>query len=400
MALLTIDPPTVPGKPSADAAIPALLRLGFRPFYLLAAVFAAIGVPLWIAVYRGAAPPVGNISLLWHVHEMVFGFAIAVVIGFLFTAARNWTGLWTPRGSQLAGLAALWIAGRLAMAFLDPLTAAVADLAFVPAAAWPIYRVLQRTGNKRNMVLVALLAVLTLANAFYHAAVLGWLQVSPLAPLEGAILVIVMIESILGGRVIPGFTRNAVPGSEPIVHDKRDRICLGLTLAAAISWLAGAPAPLAASLAAAAAAAQTLRLLGWKPWKTAGNPLLWILHLSYAWIPAGFALLAASLLGFVPDSAAFHALAVGSIAGLILGMMTRTSLGHTGRKLQAGRAELAMYVLIQAGALARLLAGLDVGGLYAVWLDAAAGLWTAAFVLFVAVYGGYLMRPRVDGREG
>lgn len=400
MALLTIEPPTVAGAPSPDAAIPALLRLGFRPFYLLAAVFAALAVPLWIAVYRGAAPPVGNVNLLWHVHEMVYGFAVAVVIGFLFTAARNWTGLWTPRAASLGLLAGLWIAGRLAMAFLDPLAAALVDLAFLPAAAWPVFRVLQRTGNNRNMVLVALLGVLTLANSLYHAAVLGWLQVSPLEPLEGALLVIVMIESILGGRVIPGFTRNAVPGSNPIVDERRDRICLALTFAAAIAWLADAPAPLGASLAAAASAAQVLRLIGWQPWKTARNPLLWILHLSYAWIPAGFALLAAASLGLIGDSAAFHALGVGSIAGLILGMMTRTSLGHTGRKLQAARPELLMYVLIQAGAVARLLAAFDAGGMHGLWLDAAAGLWTCAFLLFVAVYGRMLAQPRVDGRAG
>jgi len=400
MALLTIDPPTVPGKPSADAAIPPLLRLGFRPFYLLAAVFAAIGIPVWMSAYRGALPVPANISLLWHVHEMVFGFALAVVIGFLYTAARNWTGLWTPRGSSLALLAGLWLAGRLAMAFGDPHLAAMIDLLFLPAAAWPVYRVLQRTGNKRNMVLVGLLGVMTLANALYHAAVLGWLAISPLAPLHGAILVIVMIEAILGGRVIPGFTRNAVQGSEPIVHERRDRVCLLLTVGAALAWVAGLPAPLTAALCAAAGAAQFLRLLGWKPWRSAGTPLLWILHLSYAWIPFGFALLACAELGMIASSAAFHALAVGSIAGLILGMMTRTTLGHTGRKLQAGGKEVAMYVLIQAGAVTRFLAAIDAGGLRDIWLDSAAALWTGAFLLFIAVYARYLARARIDGREG
>jgi uncharacterized protein involved in response to NO len=400
MALMTIDPPSVPGRPSPDAAIPPLLRLGFRPFYLLAAVFAAIGIPVWMSVYRGAVPAIGNVSMLWHVHEMVFGFAVAVVIGFLYTAARNWTGLWTPRGTTLGLLAGLWLAGRVAVAFANPMLAAIVDLAFLPSATWPIYRVLQRTGNKRNMALVALLGVLTLANALYHAAMLGWAEISPLAPLQAGILVIVMIESILGGRVIPGFTRNAVQGSDPVVHERRDRVCLALTLGACLAWLADIAAPLTAALAAAAAAAQFLRLLGWQPWKTAGTPLLWILHLSYAWIPFGFALLACSALGFAPSSAAFHALAVGSIAGLILGMMTRTTLGHTGRRLQAGRQEVVMYLLIQAGALTRLLAALNAGGLYVIWLDMASLFWTAAFVLFIAVYGRYLATARTDGREG
>lgn len=400
MALMTIDPPTVPSKPSADASIPPLLRLGFRPFYLLAALFATLGLPLWMAVYRGALPPIGNVTVLWHVHEMVFGFAGAVIVGFLFTAARNWTGLWTPRGGALAALAGLWIAGRVAMLYAAPLPAAIVDLAFIPAAAWSIYRVLRRAGNRRNMVLVALLGLLALANACHHAALLGWMQVSPLAPLQGAILVIVMIESILGGRVIPSFTRNAVKNSNPLVHERRDRLCLTLTLAAALGWMSGLPAPLTAALCASAAAAQSVRLLGWQPWKSAANPLLWILHLSYAWIPLGFALLAVSALGLVASSAAFHALAVGSIAGLILGMMTRTTLGHTGRPLAAGARELWMYLPIQAGALTRVLAALDAGGAGVFWLDAATALWTAAFVLFVAIYGRYLVRPRTDGREG
>ncbi|TFW01803.1 NnrS family protein [Oxalobacteraceae bacterium OM1] len=396
MSLLTIqDPAGVPDTGPRHA----LFALGFRPFYLLAAAFAGVSIPLWLASYYGwSAFP--HVALAWHVHEMVFGFVIAVVIGFLYTAGRNWTGLWTPRGKALAALAVLWIAGRAAMLFAPPVLAALIDFAFLPAAAWPLYRVLKRSGNKRNMVLVGLLALLTLANGVFHAAALGVLPVSPLQPVYAAIMVIVIIEAVIGGRVIPNFTANAVKGSNPVQNAKRDRISMAFTAAAAIAWVAGFPAPATAALAIAAAVAQATRLIGWKPLCTLRNPLLWILHLSYAWIPLGFVMLALSQLGVVPQSAAVHLLAVGAIAGLILGMITRTALGHTGRMLKAGPAETAMYVLIQCGVALRLVAAMASGELRDVALLSAAGCWSAAFAVYVLTYAPYLFRPRVDGKEG
>jgi uncharacterized protein involved in response to NO len=402
MALLTIEEPHPTGTGSSGFGAHPVWRLGFRPFYLLAAVFAAISIPLWLARYFGVGMGgLSNVGLFWHVHEMIFGFAIAVVIGFVFTAGRNWTGLWTPRGTHLAALAGLWIAGRLAMLFASPLLAAVIDIAFLPAAAWPIYRVLQRSGNKRNMFLVGLLSLLTVANIVFHASVLGWLALNPLFAVQAAILIVVTIESVIGGRVIPGFTSNAVPGTKPVVDTKRDRICLVLTALASVSWIAGLPAPLVAALAFAASAAQILRLLGWKSYRTLHNPLLWILHLSYAWIPIGFLLLGLAAAGVVSASAAFHALTVGSMAGLIIGMMTRTALGHTGRMLKSGNSEFAMYALIQAGALTRVAAALNPT---AAWQQAALAIaavcWAAAFALFAIVYAPYLVRVRIDGKEG
>jgi uncharacterized protein involved in response to NO len=375
-----------------------VFRLGFRPFYLLAAAFAALSIPLWIARYFGELSVPASVDLNWHMHEMVFGFAIAVIIGFLFTAGRNWTGLWTPRRGHLAALAGLWIAGRLAMLLAPPVFAAVVDLLFLPFAAYPIYRVLQRTGNKRNMFLVGLLVLLTAINAVFHASVLGWLAVSSISPVQAAILVIVMIESVIGGRVIPGFTANAIPGMKPVTDAKRDRICLVLTALASLAWVAHLPGPLAGSLAVAAACAQTMRIAGWKPHVTLRKPILWILHLSYAWIPVGFFMLGLAAVGLASSSAAFHVLTIGSMAGLIIGMITRTALGHTGRPLTAGRSELAMYLLIQAGVVTRMLAAGNV--MRPAMLVATAALWSAAFVLYVAVYAPYLTAPRVDGRDG
>lgn len=398
--LLKIEEPDMPATFGSTLTNHPIWRLGFRPFYLLAALFAAASVPLWIAQYFGWLRGFPNVGLYWHMHEMMFGFAIAVIIGFLYTAGRNWTGLWTPRKGHLAMLAALWLAGRVAMLVAHPLVAALVDLAFLPLATWPMYRVIQRAGNKRNLFLVGLLGVLALSNAAFHLGALGVFEWNPAAAVQAAILIVVLVESIIGARVIPGFTANGAPGTKPIVNERRDHISLGLTVGTAIVWIGGFPAPAIAAFAAAAGCSQLMRLAGWKPHRTVGQPLLWILHLSYAWIPLGFFLISLSALHFVSASAAFHALAVGSMAGLIIGMMTRTALGHTGRPLRAGRQELLMYLLVQAGAIARLWAALDTHGLRDTLLLVAVACWAVAFLLYSIVYGPYLSQARIDGREG
>jgi uncharacterized protein involved in response to NO len=395
MSLMTIEE----REPAPVAAGPALLALGFRPLYLLAAAFAAVSVPAWVASYYGHGGPL-QVGLTWHVHEMMFGFVVAVVVGFLFTAARAWTGLWTPRGTTLGAIAGVWVAGRIAMAACPPPLAAVVDLAFLPVAAVPLYRVLKRANSRRNLFLVGLLGLLIVANATYHASVLGWLDVSPLRPIYAAILVVVLIESAIGGRVIPMFTSNAVKGVKTVSNPRTDKLALVFTAAAGAAWAFALPAVVTGLLALGAALFHGLRLAGWKPLCTLHNPLLWILHLSYVWIPVGFLLLALSQFGLVPQSAAVHVLAVGAIGGLILGMITRTALGHTGRPLAAGPKETAMYVLIQLGVFLRLVAALSPDSARDVPLVGAAACWSAAFAFYVIVYGPYLCRPRIDGKEG
>jgi uncharacterized protein involved in response to NO len=398
MALLNIeDPGTLAGAGNYQG--PAWLALGFRPFYLLAAAFAAVSVPVWLLNYLGL-PGMVQVDLAWHMHEMVFGFIVAVVIGFLYTAGRNWTGLWTPRGTHLAAVAALWLAGRGAMlAASGPLTALI-DIAFVPVAAWPLYRVLARSGNTRNMVLVFMLGLLTVANVLFHAAQAGLLSIAPTRPIYAALIVIVVIEAIVGGRVIPNFTGNALPGVKPVQNEFLDRNCMVLTALAGVAWAFGLPAIPAILLSLGAAFVQSWRLTLWHPLSTLRHPLLWILHLSYAWIPAGFVMLAASQAGLVPVTVAVHMLGVGAMAGLIIGMMTRTALGHTGRPLAAGRAEVAMYVLIQLGVVLRLGAAFAAGDWRTACLVAAGFCWSAAFLVYLASYGPRLCAPRVDGREG
>lgn len=382
----------------APGAGPALFALGFRPFYLLAAAFAAVSLPLWTAAQAGWHVP-ARIDMLWHMHEMVYGFAMAVIVGFLYTAGYNWTRLWTPRGWRLAAIAGVWIGGRAAMLLAPPLLAAAIDAVFLPLAALPLYRVLKQSGNRRNMFLVLLLGMLALSNLLYHAAALGWLRIDPLQPVHAAITLVVAIEAVIGGRVIPMFTANAVPGARPVQDARRDRTALGLTVLAGAAWVVSLPAPVTAVLALCAAVAQAARLAGWLPWRTWRNPLLWILHVSYAWIPLGFLALALAQYGVVTQSAALHLLTVGSLAGLVIGMITRTALGHTGRPLKAGRAETLMYILAQGAVLTRFAAAVAPGSRM-LWLVLATACWSACFLAYLAVYLPLLTAPRPDGREG
>jgi len=399
MTLLRIEEPL---HAAARASHP-LWRLGFRPFYLGAAAFAVLAVPLWVAQYLGWLPEhagqVLHLSFGWHMHEMVFGMAVGVVVGFLYTAGYNWTGLWTPTGARLRALAALWLAGRLAMLLAAPPLAIAVDLLFLPAAAWPLWRVMRQAGNSRNYFLVGLLGLLALANAVFHAASQGWIAVAPSAPVQGAVLVIVMMEAAIGTRVIPMFTRNGAPGTTPLVQPKLDRWSLGTLAATALAWVAAMPAWLFAPLALVAAALILLRLWRWQAMHTLHVPLLWIMHLSYAWIAAGLVLLALARCQLLGSSAGFHALTVGSMAGLILGMITRTALGHTGRPLKAGRGERAMFVLIQVSAVARVAAALDLGS-QPLLLTVSGACWTVAFLAYLAVYLPYLCTARTDGKAG
>jgi uncharacterized protein involved in response to NO len=398
--LLHIEEPANPAR--AWHAGHPLWRLGFRPFYLGAAWFAALAIPLWMAQYfgwiRGELASVLHVGFAWHMHEMVFGVAAAVVVGFLYTAAYNWTGLLTPVRGRLAALVALWLVGRVAMLLAPPLAAALIDWLFLPLAAWPLWRVMRRSGNRRNYFLVALLVLMALANGAFHAIALGWLALAPVVPIQAAILMIVMMEAAIGTRIIPMFTRNGAPGVTPLVQPVLDRISLGLVAAAALAWAVAAPAWLFSPLALAAAALVLLRLGRWQALRTLPVPLLWIMHLSYAWIAVGLVLLALASWQLVGASAGFHALAVGSMAGLILGMMTRTTLGHTGRPLKAGRAERAMFVLIQLSALSRVLSAL--GWDNPLVLLASAACWALAFGLYAAVYQPYLTGARIDGKAG
>jgi len=388
-----------PGKAPLFSRI-ALFRLGFRPFYLSAALFALIAVPLWLAAYGGRLGWLPAVNLLWHMHEMVFGFAAAVVIGFLFTAARNWTGLWTPRGGKLAAMAGLWLAGRVGMLTPWPLLAAALDLPFIALAMLPLYDVMRRSGKRGNLPLLALPGLLFAANLCFHASVLDWISWPPTRAVEAAILVLALLSTVIGGRVIPGFTANMAPGSAPKGSALAARANIALALAASVSWTAGLPAWPTAILAAASGALQLARVACWSPQRTLRYPLLWVLHLSYAWIGAGFLLLASAALGIGSVSSAMHAIAVGGMSGLMLGMMTRTTIGHTGHPMRAERSERLIFLSILCAAAARLLANVCPVEARHALLCLAGMAWASAFAVYLASFAPLLLNPRKDGREG
>lgn len=378
-----------------------LLRLGFRPFYLGGALLAALIVPLWVFMFLGglqltpSAPP-----LLWHAHEMLFGFAVAIIVGFLLTAGKAWTGLATPRGPWLGALALLWLAARLAAAVGPYALYAVLDVALLPCVALVLVRLLLRSRNHRNLPLALILVLLASANLTFHLAVLGVLPVSPISPLYAGLALIIMMECVMAGRVVPAFTMSVTPGLKLVANVWVERLALGLTGFGLALWvLAPAGLPTLAVLGLASAL-HLKRCLGWQPAITRDRPLLWILHASYAWIPVGLALLALAQMGWVPVSAGVHALAVGATGGLIIGMVTRTARGHTGRPLVASRAEVLAYALVMAAAVLRVVLPLVAPALYVFALVTAAMAWSVAFGIYLWVFTPWLVRTRLDGKDG
>lgn len=395
MALIRLDEPSTKRIPPDTFS---LFALGFRPFYLLAALYAVLALLLWVPVHAGRIEmPMPGIW--WHAHEMLFGFAAAVIVGFLLTAGKAWTGLETPTGRPLAALATLWFAGRLAMAFGSGPWAAALDLAFLPLCAAIFVALLLRAKSRRNYFIGGLLAVLALSNLAFHLARFGVLALDPLVTLHFALCLIVVLETVIAGRVVPMFTANAVRGVRQWRNKRFDYTAIGCTALALGLWVSGGSVA-GAGVAVLAALLQLARCAGWNPWATRSNPLLWVLHLSHLWIPLGLLLLAATQWGALPRSAAIHALAIGATGGLIIGMITRTALGHTGRLLVAGPIETLAYLLVQLAALTRVLTVALIPAAVGVGVHAAATLWALAFLLYLWRYVPFLMRARADGKPG
>jgi uncharacterized protein involved in response to NO len=402
--VLPVTPPT-PAAPTASAAagprgLP-VFRLGFRPFYLGAAAFACLAVPLWVALHFGTLSlDVGIAPLLWHAHEMLFGFAAAVVAGFLMTAGKAWTGLATPRGASLAALAGLWLAARIA-AFAAPYPVyAALDVLLLPIVAAVMISVVLRAGNKRNLPFGIILVLLSLANVCFHLTALGVIDQSPMHALYAALALIVMIECVMAGRVVPFFTMSATPGLKLVEKPWLPKATLWASGIALVLWVLAPPNPFTALAFALAAAGHVLRLVSWQPWVTRGRPILWVLHVAYAWLPIGFVLLALAQIGTLANSVGVHALAVGATGGLIIGMITRTARGHTGRPLKASRIEVAAYLLVIGAAVLRVLLPLVAPQWLVDTLWVAAIAWSAAFALYLVQFGPWLMQTRLDGKDG
>lgn len=392
----------------------AFFSYGFRPFFLGAAVWAAVAMVLWlawIAVHAAGGAltwiTIADAPHVWHAHEMIYGFAAAAVAGFLLTAVPNWTGALPLAGRPLEVLFACWLVGRLAMAasaLLPYPLVALADLVFLPLLGGFAARQLMVKPQRKNMVFVAMIAVLTVANAAYHLIEAGVIAADPLAPVRVALLTLVMMVTVIGGRIVPSFTHNwlhlnSVTGAMPRRNARLDQLSVASVAAVVLVsalpladvWLGGTA--LAAGLVNAA------RLAGWRGLATWRSPIVIVLHVGYAWIVLGLLLLAAAKLGGpVSVASAMHALGTGGVGTMILAVMSRAALGHTGRPLVVRPSIAAAYALVSLAALLRAFGPLLAPAAYNALMIAAGLAWLAAFSAFAAVYLPVLVSPRVHQR--
>ena len=363
-----------------------LLESGHRPFFLAAALYGTLAMPLWLVAWSGGA----DLSPWWHGHEMIFGFTAAAIGGFLMAAVPTWTSRPRLTGLPLAALVGLWIAGRLAVPFEGW---AWIDLLFLPAlAGWALVQVVAAR-NVRNYQVPAIVLALAACNgvAFFHDPLLG---------LELAVLLIMALIALIGGRIVPSFTQNALrmqgdPTATCSTPPVLDRLAVPVVVVAAAVHLV-VPGSVESGVAALVAGALLLaRMANWQTLRTLRQPFLWILHVGYAWVPLGFLLKGISDLGGpLEPSAALHAFTTGAIGVMILAVGSRAALGHSGRPLKASPATVAAYILVIAAALVRVFGPDDPG------VMVSGVLWTLGYGLFAVVYWPILTRPRVDGRPG
>lgn len=364
---------------------PALFRNGFRPLFLAAGLFATLVLPLWMLIWSGAVTLDGPFSPLdWHIHEMLFGYTSAVIAGFLFTAIPNWTGRMPTRGWPLMVLSALWLAGRFAVAGmlgLEPVAVMVVDCAFMLAIGAMVATEIVAGRNWGNLKVVAPVLLYLVANITFHleSIVAGSADVGR----RLGFAMVVMLILLIGGRIIPSFTRNWLvkrspePGPLPVPFGRFDAASLVVTLMALLVWVTWQEAAYTAVALMLAGALQGLRLLRWRGWRVWSSPLLLMLHLAFGFIPVGLAALGLASLGHLPAAIGLHLLGVGGFGGMTLAVMMRASLGHTGRALQAGPALTLAFASVALAALVRVTAPTMMG----LWI--AAVLWALGFGIFV-----------------
>jgi uncharacterized protein involved in response to NO len=381
-----------------DYAGPALFSYGFRPFFFGAGLWAAFGILLWMPQYYGqVALPTAFGALDWHIHEMLFGYVAAAIAGFLLTAVPNWTGRLPVNGLPLALLAALWLAGRVAIAtsaLIGPVIAAVIDVAFLVALAGVAAREIVAGKNWRNLRVLVVVSVLAAGNIVFHVeAIRNGAADYGIRLSVGAVILLI---SVVGGRLVPSFTNNWLarnnPGRLPVPFSRFDALCIAAGAAALVAWIIAPLHLVTGLLLAAAGLAHLMRLVRWAGDRTLADRLVLVLHAGYAFVPVGFLLLAAAVFRpSVAPSAGIHAWTAGAIGLMTLAVMTRASLGHTGHALVASAGTQAIYGLVFVAALLRIAGALTDETLL---IDLAAGAWIAAFVGFVIAYGPLLVTRR------
>ncbi len=376
---------------------------GFRPFFLFAGVWAPLSMGLFTAMFQEhIALPTAFDTVAWHYHELLFGYVAAVLAGFALTAIPNWTGRLPLQGAPLLALALLWLAGRVAIAvsaLIGVWAAAAIDLLFLAALAAVILREIITGQNWRNLPVAAAVVLFFLCNVFIHYEVLGLVDSGGRAQ-KLSIAVVIVLISLIGGRIIPSFSRNwlAQRGATRLPHpfSQFDRLTIAVTLVALVWWAVTPPGPVTGVLAALAAVLNLARQVRWQGLATRAEPLLWVMHLGYFWIPVGLALLA--LGSWVPDvaqSSAIHALTVGVIGTMTLAVMSRAVLGHTNQPLHAGAGLVLAYCLVTAAAILRISASLWAGAFLPL-VSTAAMAWIVAFLFFLGVIGPVLMQRHLQ----
>ena len=391
------------GPETAAARRFVLFQEGFRPLFLFCGVYAVLGMVLWIAMLAGVLElPSLFDSLAWHQHEMVFGFIGAAIGGFLMAAVPHWTGRAPVHGPLLHLLVGAWLAGRLAVAFseiIGALPAAILDLLFLLILAGIVAREVLAAGNRRNVKVTILLLLLVVANGFFHAEFAGLTDDTAGPSLVVALFVVAILMAVIGGRIIPNFTRNwlaqrgaaKLPASSP----RLDVAAMVLLVLTGLAFAVVPESMLCGTLALLAAAAHGARLVLWRGLAVLAEPLLWVLHLGYAWLVAGLVLLGLSILtDLAGTGAALHAIGAGAMGTTVLAVMTRASLGHTGRELRVSAATVAGYLLVSLSALLRIAAP-ALGDAVMTAYTLAGLAWIGAYGLFVVVYLPILIRPRV-----
>lgn len=381
-----------------------LFALGFRAFFALAGLAALILIVFWNAIFNGTLTAEHYFpDSYWHAHEMLLGYAVAVIAGFLLTAVKNWTGKQTLTGDPLANLCLLWLYGRILPFYaglLPDALIALVDFSFLPVLAYQVSKPIIEAKQYRNLFFIGLLLLLAVGNGLIHAQMLGLQPNSAATGIQLIIATIIILILIIAGRVFPFFTERGIPGTLIIRNPLLDNASVASAVIVFALQLFGISGTLLALAAIAAVAVNAARLSGWYVQRVIYVPLLWVLYTGYGWVILGFILTALSAYAVVLPSLALHAFTLGGIGVLTLGMMSRVSLGHTGRALKASNAIAIAFVLINVAALFRVLLPIAMPGWYETLIYISTLSWLAAFSLFVFVYGPILTSARIDGQEG
>ncbi|MCK9397601.1 MAG: NnrS family protein [Methylobacter sp.] len=380
-----------------------LFALGFRAFFALAGLAALVLIVFWNAIFNGELTSEHYFpNNYWHAHEMLLGYAVAVIAGFLLTAVKNWTSKPTLTGDQLAGLCLLWLYGRIlpfyAGALPDALIALV-DFSFLPVLAYQVSKPIVQAKQYRNMFFIGLLLLLALGNGLIHIEMLGYSNTAATG-IRLVVATIIILILIIAGRVFPFFTERGIPGTLIIKNPMLDSLSIASAVIVFALQLFGISGTVLALAAIAAVAVNVARLSVWYVKRIWYVPLLWVLYAGYGWIILGFMLTVLSAYSVVPPSLALHAFTLGGIGVLTLGMMARVSLGHTGRALKASNAIAIAFVMINVAALFRVLLPIAMPGWYENLIYISTLSWLAAFSLFVFVYAPILASARIDGQDG